>query len=436
MALMSCSVADPLISPSARSTPSEETTPAELNIDVESDSPNLLLLPVVPPPIPPKPAHLSLLAFPRLSVLESHVHSRQVSERTIDGLNRYEDPDPVLPLELNLELDVDGVIAARNQGATSPSWEQDEAEKRGNGSRGAYYDAEGLRLQFDAGHNASSAWAVGVEEHDHDPRGLRDGLRRTTEDAPREARSLYAFFGESDNELSFEANSSLLIHAPEIGSGWSLASIPHTGALGLCPQSYYVYISAFTLSPGLHSGGSFLSARSGRSGFGGSRLSVGSGGSRSRLGSGGSSYAAGLGGLGFGKGTGKENGAAGNGGQGTLDWLRRSVLGERSLNRPLTHPTHLTSLSFSGYVLSGAEEYILRGAGPISPKHASNGHGLGHDHDTQAHDGSSQFSSDGIAGERHHVDDGPRWRELTTRIHIRVHGPVRRHDANGKDFVE
>lgn len=131
---------------------------------------------------------------------------------------------------------------------------------------------------------------------------------------------------------SFEANSSLLIHAPEIGSGWSLASIPHTGALGLCPQSYYVYISAFTLSPGLHSGGSFLSARSG---IAGSRLSAGSGGSRSRLGSGGSSYGGGggLGGLGFGKGTGKENGAAGHGGQGTLDWLRRSVLGERSLNR-------------------------------------------------------------------------------------------------------
>jgi hypothetical protein len=56
-------------------------------------------------------------------------------------------------------------------------------------------------LEFDAGHNASSAWAVGVEEHDHDPRGLRDGLRRTAEDAPREARSLYAFCGESDNEL-------------------------------------------------------------------------------------------------------------------------------------------------------------------------------------------------------------------------------------------
>jgi hypothetical protein len=198
---MFCSVPDSLMSSSARYTPSEETTPAELDIDGESDSPNLLLLPVVPPPIPPKPAHLSLLAFPRLSVLESHVRSRQVSERTIDGLNRYEEPDPVLPLELNLELDVDGVTAARKQGGTSPIWEQDEVANGGSGSRGADYGPEGLRLRFDAGHNASSAWAVGVEEHDHDPRGLRDGLRRTGEDAPREARSLYAFCGESDNEL-------------------------------------------------------------------------------------------------------------------------------------------------------------------------------------------------------------------------------------------
>jgi len=188
-------------------------------------------------------------------------------------------------------------------------------------------------IGFDAGHNASTAWNgrldVVVHEHDRNTdevlrsRGLRE------HHSPKVARSLYVFNGVSQNELyisrclsldrdeadsyrSFEANTSLTIHDPDIGSGWALASLP-TGKYGLCPLDYFVYVSGFTLSPALHSG--FLSDTSSQ----GSYFPRQSSGSSEEIGK-------------------TPSGAAREDdsilAQFTgLGWLRKNVLGEKSLNR-------------------------------------------------------------------------------------------------------
>ena len=145
--------------------------------------------------------------------------------------------------------------------------------------------------EFDAGINASAAWAESLEDGFTGPKVALDvdkqrASRKTlsesnaklessaqgaseeddadeAEPLPMPARALYAFHGKPEfRELNMEAGDELEIVKEDVGSGWSLArlvpkleygspsSVRTTGAeteVGLVPKSYYAVRSFLSM---------------------------------------------------------------------------------------------------------------------------------------------------------------------------------------------
>ncbi|KAK4689866.1 sorting nexin-9/18/33, partial [Tremellales sp. Uapishka_1] len=191
--------------------------------------------------------------------------------------------------------------------------------------------------------------------------------------ASREARSLYSFTALNSNELSFAANASLIIHSASIGEGWSMACVAATGQVGLCPASYWVYTSGFELSPDLYSGGSWESKAKGEKRASSDLVDEH-----------------------------RESG---------WEWIRKSVLGGRSLNR------------FSKFVQSGAEDFILSGSTPTAstsharlPSNASLSHLV-------------------PESEIHHISSGPSWTNKSAIFQTSIGSTKRRGDLGGGEYI-
>ncbi|KAI0322923.1 hypothetical protein OF83DRAFT_1048316 [Amylostereum chailletii] len=276
-------------------------------------------------------------------------------------------------------------------------------------------------LDFDAGINTSTAWTVHLDS-DRDsvaspsptpnPSSLSDDEADETAFAGdgRGARVLHAFAGKPEfREIVVEAGDEINVVREDAGDGWSLVR-NNRGQMGLLPRTYYTFTVDFLSSPieASHTQHASTSRRDASTQSLTPRNTV---------------YQ-----VPFEadpdvqpivmQTTGERMLAA-------FPSFRQSLLGGKSLNR------------FSSFVTSGAEAYVLKGAGIVetSPSTTIRTPTHGPEPSEDADDNSDD--SDGEASgnpkpkrtseaDRHFVDAGPSWRPKVPPFRILVHSPSKR----------
>ncbi|KAG1753610.1 uncharacterized protein EDB91DRAFT_1044009 [Suillus paluster] len=237
---------------------------------------------------------------------------------------------------------------------------------------------------FDAGINSSSAWTEHLERYslsDDEP-DPTDELQ-PIEETVKAARALYDFEGKAEfGELAVEARDELNILKEEVGDGWSLVRAS-SGEIGLLPQTYYTYTTSFFSAP--------FHGRKERS--------------TSTI-------------------TPQESlqeqpEPVSIVPQDTGEWtnplpsFRQGFLGGKSLNR------------FSGFVTSGAEEWILEGYEDPVASSLSSSHQRISTEDSINED--NRLSRLGLGeADRHYIDAGPTWQSKVPKFRVLVHSPSKR----------
>ncbi|KAI0261246.1 hypothetical protein BC834DRAFT_830596 [Gloeopeniophorella convolvens] len=269
-------------------------------------------------------------------------------------------------------------------------------------------------LDFDAGINASNAWAGRLGSDAFKSHSLSDDEDEDdfdTEVDGRGARVLFAFTGKVEfRELDVKAGDEVTVIREEVGDGWSLVRT-RSGSVGLLPQSYYTFTVNFISAP---QAGTTLHARHlSATRRDASAASLTPRASPSRISSPlppAQPIVA--------QTTGERMMAA-------LPNFRQTFLGGRSLNR------------FSSFVTSGAEVYVLNGGNaskadvpPPSIKHVFEGsddedgppHGA-----RAAHAGTKEkVATRPSEADKHYVDAGPSWRQKVPPFRVLVHSPSKR----------
>ncbi|KAG0697584.1 hypothetical protein DFH29DRAFT_142761 [Suillus ampliporus] len=239
---------------------------------------------------------------------------------------------------------------------------------------------------FDAGIQSSSAWTEHLERgslSDDEPEPT-DELQRFEETA-KAARALYDFEGKAEfRELTVGAGDELNILREEAGDGWSLAKAS-SGETGLLPQTYYTYTTSFLSAP--------LAV------LGRKELSTSTITPQSSLQ--------------------EQPEPSSIVPQDTGEWtnplpsFRQSLLGGKSLNR------------FSGFVTSGAEEWVLKGYDDIVASSSSFSHQRISTEDSINED--NRLSRLGLGeADMHYVDAGPAWQSKVPKFRVLVHSPSKR----------
>lgn len=244
------------------------------------------------------------------------------------------------------------------------------------------------KAPFDAGIHSSSVWTEHLECYSQSDDELPEPVDELQDQQPIEetvkaARALYDFEGEAEfRELTVEAGDELNILKEEAGDGWSLVRAS-SGEIGLLPQTYYTYTASFLSAP---------LAVHGRKEPSTSTITPQA------------SLQEQLKPLSI---------------QDTGEWtnplpsFRQSLLRGKSLNR------------FSGFVTSGAEEWVLGGyVDPIASSSTSS-------HQRISTEGSinddNRLSRLGLGeADRHHVDAGPSWQSKVPKFRVLVHSPSKR----------
>ncbi|KAI4522466.1 hypothetical protein K525DRAFT_255594 [Schizophyllum commune Loenen D] len=250
--------------------------------------------------------------------------------------------------------------------------------------------ANSQALDFDTGINTSAAWTEHLEHgYASDPASGDEADQDAEEEQSRPARALYDFEGKAEfRELTVYAGDELRVVREELPDGWSLVKT-ESGETGLLPRTYYTFTSDFTTAPDVDVPPSrFRSKR--REASDHDRTPRGSPTS--------------------------EQAALPIIPQNTGEWFpsfKRSLLGGKSLNR------------FSAFVTSGAEEWVLNGAGDIDAEPPPSNHGrIASD---ASDDGMGRLSALGMGeADRHYVDAGPAWKAKIPPFRVIVHSPSKR----------
>ncbi|KAL1677997.1 hypothetical protein EV122DRAFT_265207 [Schizophyllum commune] len=250
--------------------------------------------------------------------------------------------------------------------------------------------ANSQALDFDTGINTSAAWTEHLEHgYASDPASGDEADQDAEEEQSRSARALYDFEGKAEfRELTVYAGDELRVVREELPDGWSLVKT-ESGETGLLPRTYYTFTSDFTTAPDVDVPPSrFRSKR--REASDHDRTPRGSPTS--------------------------EQAALPIIPQNTGEWFpsfKRSLLGGKSLNR------------FSAFVTSGAEEWVLNGAGDIDAEPPPSNHGrIASD---ASDDGMGRLSALGMGeADRHYVDAGPAWKAKIPPFRVIVHSPSKR----------
>ncbi|KAL1726262.1 hypothetical protein EV714DRAFT_219657 [Schizophyllum commune] len=250
--------------------------------------------------------------------------------------------------------------------------------------------ANSQALDFDTGINTSAAWTEHLEHgYASDPASGDEADQDAEEEQSRPARALYDFEGKAEfRELTVYAGDELRVVREELPDGWSLVKT-ESGETGLLPRTYYTFTSDFTTAPDVDLPPSrFRSKR--REASDHDRTPRGSPTS--------------------------EQAALPIIPQNTGEWFpsfKRSLLGGKSLNR------------FSAFVTSGAEEWVLNGAGDIDAEPPPSNHGrIASD---ASDDGMGRLSALGMGeADRHYVDAGPAWKAKIPPFRVIVHSPSKR----------
>ncbi|KAG2136655.1 hypothetical protein DEU56DRAFT_887439 [Suillus clintonianus] len=251
-----------------------------------------------------------------------------------------------------------------------------------------------IRPRSDAGINSSSAWTEHLDRYslsDDEPEPT--GELQPIEETAEAARALYDFEGKVEfGELTVEAGDELNILKEEAGDGWSLVRMS-SGEVGLLPQAYYTASTDRSMLCTT----SFLSAPlavHGRKEPSTSTITP-----QAPL---------------------QEQSAPlyiipQDIGEWTipLSSFQQSLLRGKSLNR------------FSGFVTSGAEEWVLKGYADPAASSSSSSHQRISTEDSINEDNRLSRLGFGEA-DRHYVDAGPTWQEKVPKFRVLVHSPSKR----------
>lgn len=243
------------------------------------------------------------------------------------------------------------------------------------------------KAPFDAGIHSSSVWTEHLEcysQSDDEPEPVDEPQdQQPIEETVKAARALYDFEGEAEfRELTVEAGDELNILKEEAGDGWSLVRAS-SGEIGLLPQTYYTYTASFLSAP---------LAVHGRKEPSTSTITPQA------------SLQEQLKPLSI---------------QDTGEWtnplpsFRQSLLRGKSLNR------------FSGFVTSGAEEWVLGGyVDPIASSSTSSHQRISTE---DSINDDNRLSRLGLGeADRHYVDAGPSWQSKVPKFRVLVHSPSKR----------
>ncbi|KAG1876978.1 hypothetical protein C8R48DRAFT_768545 [Suillus tomentosus] len=242
---------------------------------------------------------------------------------------------------------------------------------------------------FDAGMITSSAWTEHLECHslsDDEPEPADEHHElQPVEEPVKAARALYNFEGQAESrELTVEAGDELNILKEEAGDGWSLVRVS-SGEIGLLPQTYYTCTTSFLSAPLAVHGRNEppISTITPQASFQhqSKPLSI----------------------------VPQDTGEWTN----PLPSFRQSLLRGKTLNR------------FSGFVTSGAEEWVLEGyVDPVTPS-SSSSHQRISTEDSINDD--NRLSRLGLGeADRHYVDAGPAWQSKVPKFRVLVHSPSKR----------
>ncbi|KAG2154261.1 uncharacterized protein EDB93DRAFT_1248458 [Suillus bovinus] len=255
---------------------------------------------------------------------------------------------------------------------------------------GSSISGDDTRLRSDAPFDteiiSSNAWTEHLECYslsDNEPE-LADKHHelQPIEETVKAARVLYNFEGKAEfRELTVEAGDELSILKEEAGDGWSLVRASCSGEIGLLPQTYYTCTTSFIavhakkeLSSSAITSQASLQEQS-------KPLSIVP--------------------------------------QDTGEWMnplpnfRQSLLRGKSLNR------------FSGFVTSGAEEWVLEGYVDPVVSNPSTSHQRISTEDSINDD--NRLSRLGLGeADRHYVDTGPTWQSKVPKFRVLVHSPSKR----------
>ncbi|KAG2342303.1 hypothetical protein BDR05DRAFT_357037 [Suillus weaverae] len=241
---------------------------------------------------------------------------------------------------------------------------------------------------FDAGIKSSSAWTEHLEcySSDDEPEPADEHQElQPIEETFKAARALYNFEGKAEfRELIVEAGDELNILKEEAGDGWSLVRVS-SGEIGLLPQTYYTCTTTFLSAPlavhGRKEPSTTMITPQASLQEQSQPLSIVP--------------------------------------QDTGEWtnpppsFRQSLLRGKSLNR------------FSGFVTSGAEEWILKGYVDPVASSSSSSHQRISTEDSINDD--NRLSKLGLGeADRHYVDAGPTWQPKVPKFRVLVHSPSKR----------
>ncbi|KAG1870008.1 hypothetical protein F4604DRAFT_1773130 [Suillus subluteus] len=242
---------------------------------------------------------------------------------------------------------------------------------------------------FDAGIKSSGAWTEHLECYslsDDEPEPT-DGHHelQPIEEIVKTARALYDFEGKAEfKELTIEAGDELDILKEEAGDGWSLVRAS-SGEIGLLPQTYYTCTTSFLSVP--------LTVHGRKEPSISTIIPQASPQDQSKP-------------LSI---VPQDTGEWTN----PLPSFRQSLFRGKSLNR------------FSGFVTSGAEEWVLEGHVDPVTSSSSSSHQRISTEDSINDD--NRLSRLGLGeADRHHVDAGLTWQSKVPKFRVLVHSPSKR----------
>ncbi|KAG1823450.1 uncharacterized protein BJ212DRAFT_1262371 [Suillus subaureus] len=242
---------------------------------------------------------------------------------------------------------------------------------------------------FDAGINSSGAWTEHLEccslsDDELEPTDGHHELQ-PIEEIVKPARALYDFEGKAEfKELTVEAGDELNILKEEVGDGWSLVRAS-SGEIGLLPQTYYTCTTSFLSVPlavhGRKQPSTSTITPQACPQEQSKSLSI----------------------------VPQDTGEWTN----PLPSFRQSLLRGKSLNR------------FSGFVTSGAEEWVLEGHVDPVASSSSISHQRISTEDSINDD--NRLSRLGLGeADRHYIDAGPTWQPKVPKFRVLVHSPSKR----------